>query len=342
MALNGDGSDHIADGGLDSDLLRTLVAVAATGSFTRAAQAVLRTPSAVSMQMKRLEDIVGRPIFAKDGRSVAFTADGEALLGYARRILRLQEEAMARFRAHDVEGVVRLGTPDDYATRFLPRILARFALTHPLVQVDVACQPSRELLGRLAANEIDLALVTVGCRGEPATGTIIHREPLVWAGLRHGRAHERRPLPLAVSGSSCAWRMSALERLDSAGVPYRVAYTSEHYVGQLAAVLADLAVAPLPTSVLTCGLSRIDDRLLPPLGFYEIELKSAPRANGPAIAALVEHIVVSFADGGEGATNGDVWASRAEADPNVIEAPAPGPSRRAIAQRSGRTSADRL
>jgi DNA-binding transcriptional LysR family regulator len=236
-----------------------------------------------------------------------------------------------------VEGVVRLGTPDDYATRFLPQILSRFALTHPLVQVDVACQPSRELLGRLAENTIDVALVTVGCSGEPAASTVIHREPLVWAGLKHGRAHERRPLPLAVSCSTCPWRMTALERLDRAGIRYRIAYTSEHYVGQLAAVLADLAVAPLPASVLTDGLARIERRLLPPLGFYEIELRTAPRAIGPAVSALVEHIVASFADGHGGGAM-DPPPSRSDADAGPPRHPSPTPSRRAAAKRSGAAS----
>src|SRR5215210_9155020 len=101
--------------GLDLDLLRTLVAIADTGSFNRAARAVFRTPSAVSMQMKKLEDQVGRPLFAKDGRSVVLTPDGEALVGYGRRIMKLTQEALQRFRAPEIEGTIRLGTPDDYA-----------------------------------------------------------------------------------------------------------------------------------------------------------------------------------------------------------------------------------
>ncbi len=280
---------------LEIDLLRTLVAVQATGSFTRAAQAVFRTPSAVSMQMKRLEEIVGRPIFAKDGRGVVFTEAGDDLLGYARRILRLNEEALARFRSTDTTGVVRLGTPDDYATRFLPKILARFAATHPLVQVDVDCRPSSELVGRLEAGQVDIALVSsgLGC-SVPTTGTIVHRERLVWAGVEWGEAHTRRPVPLAVSGTSCSWRLRALESLDRAGVAYRVAYSSQHYVGQVAAVLADLAVAPLPASVIAGDLTAIDERVLPVIGHYEIQMMRASRASGAAVDALADHIVQSF------------------------------------------------
>lgn len=280
---------------LEIDLLKTFAAVHRTGSFTRAAQAVFRTPSAVSMQMKRLEEIVGRPIFAKDGRNVAFTEAGDDLLGYARRILRLNDEALARFRCADTAGVVRLGTPDDYATRFLPRILARFAASHPNVQVDVDCRPSRELAGRLEAGLVDLALISsgLGCP-IPITGTIVHRESLVWAGARWGEAHLRRPVPLAVSDTTCSWRTKAMETLDHAGIPYRVAYSSQHYVGQVAAVLADLAVAPLPKSVIEGELVPIDERLLPPIGSYEIQLMRAARATGAAVEALVGHIVQSF------------------------------------------------
>ena len=280
---------------LEIDLLRTLIAVNQTGSFSRAAQAVFRTPSAVSMQMKRLEEIVGRPMFAKDGRGVVFTPAGEDLLGYARRMMQLNDEALARFRCADTRGVVRLGTPDDYATKFLPAILARFAASHPYVQVDVVCQPSRSLVRSLDEGEVDLALVSVGLGcGIPGTGTIVHRERLVWAGARWGEAHLKRPLPLAVSGTTCSWRSLALERLDKEGIPYRVAYSSQHYVGQVAAVLADLAVAPLPKSVISGELVPIDERLLPAIGHYEIQLMTAARATGAAMEALSGHIVQSF------------------------------------------------
>jgi len=297
MSENGDGEGAGFGGSamLEIDLLKTFAAIARTGSFSRAAQAVHRTPSAVSMQMKRLEEIVGRPLFAKDGRNVVFTEAGDDLLGYARRILRLNAEALARFRCADTAGMVRVGTPDDYATRFLPKILARFAASHPLVQVDVDCRPSTELAGRLEAGQLDIALVSagLGCT-VPTTGTIVHREKLVWAGVRWGEAHLRRPLPLAVSGTSCSWRLRALDTLDAMGLPYRVAYSSQHYVGQMAAVLADLAVAPLPASVVDGDLVAIDERILPSIGHYEIQMLRSARSGGAAVDALAGHIVASF------------------------------------------------
>jgi DNA-binding transcriptional LysR family regulator len=296
MALAGPDNEVSFGGGavLEVDLLRTLVAIVSTGSFNRAAKAVFRTPSAVSMQMKKLEDLVGRAIFAKDGRGVVLTTDGEALLGYARRMLQLNDEALARFRCQATEGVVRLGTPDDYATVFLPRILGRFAASHPLVQVDVNCLSSSKLIGLLDQGELDIALVSRGASGH-GEGVLVHREPLVWAGLRHGTAWQRRPMPIAVSSGLCCWRSQSTAALDRVGVDYRVAYTSQHYVGQLAPVLADLAVAPLPASLITGDLVRVDDRGLPPIGHYEIELRVTARPTGPALDALAEHIRQSFA-----------------------------------------------
>ena len=279
--------------GLDVDLLRTLVAIADTGSFNRAARAVFRTPSAVSMQMKKLEEQVGRPLFAKDGRSVVLTPDGEALVGYGRRIMKLTQEALQRFRAPEIEGIIRLGTPDDYAGRFLPDILARFAASHPHVEVDVFCQSSHDLLAKLDEGSIDVALVSSG-HGQQA-GLVVHREQLVWAGLRHGCAHEAQPLPLALSHLGCCWRKMALDALDRAGIAYRVAYSSRHYLGQLAPLLAGLALAPLPQSTVSGDLKVFGEEVgLPPIGQYGIELRRAPSATGPLFDALTDHIESNF------------------------------------------------
>lgn len=286
-------SDFRASSGLELDLLRTLVAIADTGSFNKAARAVFRTPSAVSMQMKKLEEQVGRPLFAKDGRSVTLTPDGESLVGYGRRILKLADEAMQRFRAQSIEGTIRLGAPDDYASQYLPQILARFAVSHPLIEVDLFCQSSTELLALLDANRIDIALVSSG-HGS-TNGMQVHREPLVWAGLRHGCAQERSPLPLALSHVGCCWRRHAVQALDRAGISYRIAYTSKHYLGQLASVLGGLAIAPLPLSSVKGDLKILGEESgLPPIGHYEIELKRSAAATGPLFDALEAHIVNNF------------------------------------------------
>jgi DNA-binding transcriptional LysR family regulator len=280
--------------GLELDLLRTLVAIADTGSFNRAARAVFRTPSAVSMQMKKLEEQVGQPLFAKNGRSVVLTPDGEALLGYARRILKLADEALLRFRAPEIRGTIRLGAPDDYASLFLPDILSRFAASHPNVEVDVVCQSSGELVTLLEDRSLDVALISAG-HGQASGGVTVYREDLGWVGLKHGCAHEKNPIPLAISHVGCCWRRQALDALDRAGVAYRIAYTSKHYVGQLAAVMAGLAIAPFPLSSLSGELKILGEESgLPRIGRYEIELHRSPAAKGPLFDALACHIEGNF------------------------------------------------
>src|SRR6478752_3854 len=152
---------------LDIDQLKTFVAIADTGSFTRAADVVHKTQSAVSMQMKRLEERVGKPIFGRDGRLSRLTEDGERLLDYARRILRLNAECMSSFADAELAGRIRLGVPDDYADRYLPEILARFSHSNPKVEVTVVCEPTPMLAERIATGDIDLAIIThVESRGQ--------------------------------------------------------------------------------------------------------------------------------------------------------------------------------
>ena len=145
---------------IDTDLLRTFVAIAETGSFTQAAEQVLRTPSAVSMQIRKLEDLLGKPLFVRDSRSVYLTADGEMLLAYARRILALNSEAVSKFIAPEVAGEVRMGAPDDVSERYLPDMLRRFSQSHPGVTVNVVVENTNQLIDRLGKGELDMAIVT--------------------------------------------------------------------------------------------------------------------------------------------------------------------------------------
>src|SRR5947209_14421038 len=131
---------------IDVDQLRTFIAIVETGSFTKAAEVVHKTQSAVSMQMKRLEERLDRPIFARDGRASKLTEDGERLLDYARRIVKLNVEVLAAFSDKALSGRVSLGVPDDYADRYLPEIMARFSRVYPGVEISVVCEPSVDLI----------------------------------------------------------------------------------------------------------------------------------------------------------------------------------------------------
>ncbi|MCR4267750.1 LysR substrate-binding domain-containing protein [Nitratireductor sp. ZSWI3] len=279
---------------LELDVLRTFVAIAETGSFTAAANAVFRTPSAVSMQIKKLEEMLGRSVFERDARSVSLTADGELLLSYARRLLALNREAVSKFVMPDISGIVRLGSPDDFGERVLPSVLRRFAQTHPSIAVDVVIDQSSSLRKRMANRQLDLTLLT--CTGDiDHVGVqIIFTEPIVWAGAKGGSAHLREPLPLSLWEEGCAWRAGALSAMSKDGRDYRIAYMSAHTAGQRAAILSDLAIAPLPKSFLRDDLVELGPKDgLPKLGNYHIGMIVTPDAPAP-VRAAADHIRATF------------------------------------------------
>ncbi|MEM8794781.1 MAG: LysR family transcriptional regulator [Pseudomonadota bacterium] len=282
---------------LEHDLLRTFVAIVETGSFKAAADMVFRTPSAVSMQVKKLEDIVGRTLLRRDARAVSLTPDGEMLLSYARRILQLSDEAIRHFRKPLVEGTVRLGAHDDDGSRFLPSILKRFAITHPGVMVDVIFESSVSLTKKVKKGEIDLAIIAFFQEERPDPDVeIILEEQLVWAGVRGGCAHKCDPLPVSMWEEGCPWRADATAALASAGRKYRLAYMSAHTAGQRAAVLADLAVAPFPASLVEPPMVELTPQDgLPKLGTYRDGLIVRPDP-GDAVLAVADHVKSAFKD----------------------------------------------
>ena len=237
---------------LDLDQLRTFVAIIDAGSFTRASEVVHKTQSAVSMQMKRLEERVGRPIFARDGRASRLTEDGERLLTYARRMVRLQAECLASFAEAELTGRVRLGLPDDYADRYLPEILARFARSNPRAEVQVVCEPSPHLIDRVQSGDLDLAIITHVERRGPSE--IVRVEQLLWVASARHAVHDETPVRLALGRPTCDWRQSATEALERAGRPYRILYVSWHSTAVGAAVLAGLAIGVLPESAIRPGM----------------------------------------------------------------------------------------
>ncbi len=279
---------------LDLDQLRTFLAIADHGGFTRAGTAVNKTQSAVSMQMRRLEERIGKPIFERDGRMSRLTAEGERLLGYARRLVRLSDETLAAFDDAELSGRVRLGTPDDYADRFLPEVLARFARSNPRSEVTVECRPTEELLGLMREGELDLAIFTY-VRGN-SLGEVIRQEPLLWVTSSQHGCEREDVLPMALGRPTCSWRKAALEGLAGVGRPYRVLYTSWSASGIAAAVVAGLAVTVLPESALRPGMRVLTEAEgLPKLPKVEIGLvRSWLQPTTPLVAALGDHIVSSL------------------------------------------------
>jgi len=282
--------------GLDPDLLRAFAYIAEEGSFTRAAERTGRTQSAVSMQVQRLEALLGQRVLMRGkGGSVSLTPHGRYLLDRAREVLALNEEIWNTFRAPQMHGTVRLGTPDDYALRYIPGVLRRFAESHPSVDVDVTCSSSTPLLAKLKAGELDLALVSEGHEPPNWPADLLWRGPLVWITSERHSPHRLEPLPVALAAGDCSWRRAAVRALEGAGRRYRIAYMSETQAGTLTPVVAGLAVSVSPLTAVPPGV-----RVLPPgdplpvLGDAGILLMKAREPRQPVTDALAAHIRDTF------------------------------------------------
>ena len=278
---------------LGIDLMKTFLAIADSGSFTRAAEDVHKTQSAVSMQMKRLEELLGRPLFARDGRASRLTADGERLIEYARRMVAINDEAVSAFTRPELTGTVRFGTPDDYADRFLPEILARFARTHPMVTVDVECVSSMTLYERTRRGVMDLALVTFF--SDMRTDEPVRREPLVWVTSAKHSVHLLDVLPVA--SPDCEWRKAALSALDSQKRKYRIAYASSNSNAISAVVQTGLAVGAVPELCVRPGMRVLTEKDgFPVIGSFDIGLARRPGKSNAAIDALARHVTESLSN----------------------------------------------
>jgi DNA-binding transcriptional LysR family regulator len=288
---------------LDPDLLRTFVLIAEGGSFTEAGTIVGRTQSAVSMQMKRLEELLGQTVLRRArGGTIELTPHGHFLLPRAREMLTLNDSIVAAFREPPLTGAVRLGSPDDYAFAYIPTILRRFAETHPAVQVEVNCLPSGELIRALKSEELDLALISEGYDTFGWASVRLWRGPLHWITATRFAPHRQDPLPLALAdrdryaqaGHDCEWASAAVNALEAAGRRYRIAYTSASQIGTHAPVMAGLAVTVSTLSWLPEGLRAVrNDEGLPALPEFGILMLQAKQPR-PAAHALAQRIEDSF------------------------------------------------
>jgi DNA-binding transcriptional LysR family regulator len=282
---------------LDPDLLRAFVFIAEERSFTRAAQLIGRTQSAVSMQVQRLEALLGQQLLHRGrGGSVELTRHGQFLLQRARDMLALNDDIWRTFHTPAVTGTVCLGTPDDYALRFLPNVLKRFAEVYPNVEVEVVCAPSDELVPKLRAGTLDLALISDGHQPDGLKAQELWSGPLVWIGSERHGTHRLDPLPLALASPTCCWRAAALARLEASGRRYRVAYTAATQIGTLAPVMAGLAVTISPATLLPLGLRALGaEDGMPPLPDFQVVMVKAREARQPVTDALADYIGETFA-----------------------------------------------
>lgn len=270
---------------LDSDLLRHFLAVAKSGSVTRAGEMVGRTQSAVSMQIRRLEEVLGGPVFERLPRGVVLTPLGRELLPYAERIQSLLREAGEHLTSPRISGTVRVGIVDEYVESTVPTVLAEFNAAHPEVDVSVYCDFSHRQIAALAEDRIDLAVIHNW--DGTGTGEAICHDPTVWVTSLAHRTHEIRPLPVGLFINSDWSRDYAARSLDRAGLPWRLAFEADNSAALEKALLSGLAIVPRARSTVPAGCRILGSGD----GFLQIDnndvfLLTNPRRASAAISAM--------------------------------------------------------
>ena len=275
----------------DALTLRCFIEVAESGSFTRTGERVGRSQSAVSQQIAKLEELLGKPLIAR-GKTVGLTADGQIFLAYARRIHELQREALDRFREPDLTGEVRFGLPEDFASIYLSGVLAEFSRLHPRILLSIECDLTVNLFNRFKVGDFDLVLVKMNRPEDFPNGVDVLDEPLVWVG-DPALATGDGPLPLVLAPQPCVYRAAALRTLDAAGLRWRQALVSPSHAGTTAAVRAGLGLTVMPRPMIPDYLSAIPSGLLPSLGDIHVSMLKHTTQNG-AINSLEDFVLSRF------------------------------------------------
>ncbi len=273
---------------LDLTAIRAFVTVAECGGVTRAAGQLNLTQSAVSMQLKRLEEALGQSLLDRSGRGISLTAQGEQLMSYGRRMLALNDEVWARMRDDAFEGEIRFGVPHDIVYPYVPTILQRFAAEFPRVRVELISSFTKALKADFARGEVDVILTTEA--GVDQGGEVLQVQPLKWVGAPDGVAWRQRPLKLAFE-NGCIFRDPVQRALDEAGIAWDMVVSSDSSRTVDATVSADLAVHANIAGNSSPHVRLIShDGALPELPSVNVNMYHAPRRDMPLIDALTEYV----------------------------------------------------
>ncbi|MCO5089840.1 LysR substrate-binding domain-containing protein [Bosea sp. (in: a-proteobacteria)] len=281
-----------------TDLLRTFVSVVDLGAFTKAGDALGRTQPAISLQVRRLEELVGAPIINHSGRKLQLTREGEMLLSYAREILRLNDEAASYFNRTKIAGTVRVGLPNDYAVATLQGIIFEYTRRNPQISLELECGWSTDILERLGANELDVAVAMVTNERAPYLSRSWIERP-IWAAAKDVKIDHTHSIPLAAHPEGCAYRARMIQALDSVNMRWRVAYTGSGVSGLQNAVVNGFGVSALTRYTILPGMKVLDDTDgFPPLAEIRVGLfYKHPRLSDAGIH-LVNHVIARLDDAG--------------------------------------------
>ncbi len=273
---------------LDTSLLQTFIVVAETGSFTEAAKHVHRTQSAISQQIAKIEKTLEQQLFVRC-KKLSLTPAGEVFLGYARKIFALHREVLDRFKEPELEGELRFGLPEDFASLFLSEVLANFSRIHPRILLNVECDLTLNLFERFKKNEFDLVLVKMNRPEDFPNGLDVWSEPLRWVG-DPSLLDSSKPVPLVLSPLPCVYRSAAIKALEEANRSWRLVFISPSYAGTVAAVKAGMGITIMPHIMIPEGLQSIDSKLLPQLDDAHASLLKY-QTNKPAVNTLESFII---------------------------------------------------
>lgn len=267
--------------------LECFIAVAESSSFSKAATRVNRTQSAVTQQIGNLEKKLGTTLFHRE-KKISLTKEGELLLPYALRIYGLHREILDRFKHPELDGEVRIGIPEDFATSFLAEALVDFSRIHPRVFLNVECDLTWNLLNRFKNGMLDLVVLKMSPPEEFSDGVEIWKEPLTWVSKEGAfeLVQENTPLPLVLSPEPCIYRSKAIKALELANIPWRIVYTSPSYAGIVAAVKASMGITVFPITMIPDHLQKATEPFLPPLPKIHVSLLKKGKEPTSAIETL--------------------------------------------------------
>lgn len=253
--------------------LRCFLAVAETSSFTRAAQMVNRTQSAITQQMNSLEKSLGKRLFDR-GKQIRLTKDGEIFLPYASKIFALHLEVLDRFKHPELEGEIRFGLPEDFAAMFLSDVLTDFSRLHPRILLNVECDLTLNLFERFKKGAFDMVLVKMSRPEDFPNGVEVWSEPLEWIGKNDYQlsSDKNNPVPLVLSPEPCVYRASALQALEQDEIRGKIVFISPSYAGIIAAVNAGMGITALPRTMIPDTLEVIQEDFLPSLPDIHVSL----------------------------------------------------------------------
>lgn len=279
---------------MDEFTLKCFLEVVETGSFTKAAQKVRRTQSAITQQISNLEKSLGKKLFER-GKQIRLTKDGEVFLPYANKIFALHMEVLDRFKHPELEGEIRFGLPEDFASMFLSDVLTDFSRLHPRILLHVECDLTLNLFDRFKKGAFDMVLVKMSRPEDFPNGVEVWSEPLEWVGKNDSISSldKRFPIPLVLSPQPCVYRASALQALENAGIRWRIAFISPSYAGITAAVNAGMGITTLPRTMIPETLGVIDEEFLPILPEIHVSLLKQAEKN-ECLQSLEDFLLKKF------------------------------------------------